>query len=315
MRAAVIRKYGGPDVFRIEEIREPSPRAGELKIRMQATSINPIDYKVRKGYLIFLSGLRFPKVLSSDFAGIVEQCGDGVEGFAPGDEVYGFTNGASQGGALAETLCCKASVASKKPSSLHFEEAAAVPLAASTAYQALTRIAGLQPGMRVLVTGATGGVGHYGVQLAAILGAHVTGVCRSSGEATAKALGCDEVIAYDRDDFRKSGQTFDVIFDAAGKYGFKDCRALLTEQGTYVTTVPGPSAMLGRVLSGSKGRKARFILANSNDTDLGLMRQWCDEGRLKPLIEAVFPLSETRQAYELAESGRIRGKVVIQTRI
>lgn len=314
MKAAVIRKYGGPDAFRIEEIPEPNPGAGEIKVRMRATSINPIDYKVRKGYLFFLSGVRFPKILGSDFAGIIEKCGEGVEGFAPGDEVYGFTNSASQGGGLAEALCCKASIVSKKPASLNFEEAAAVPLAASTAYQALVPIGGLKSGMRVLVIGATGGVGHYAVQLAALLGAHVTGVCRSSGEAAARALGCDEVIAYDRDDFHKSGQTFDIIFDAAGKYGFRNCRSLLTEQGTYITTIPGPSAMLGRMLSGSTGRKARFVVANSNDTDLSLMRQWCDEGRLKPMIEAVFPLIETRQAYELAESGRTRGKVVIQTR-
>ncbi|WP_172251790.1 NAD(P)-dependent alcohol dehydrogenase [Saccharibacillus deserti] len=313
MKAAVIRKYGGPDVFRIEEVKEPQPRAGEIKVRVRATSINPIDFKVRKGYLFFLSGFRFPKILNSDFAGIVEECGAGVEGFVPGDEVYGFTNGASQGGGLAEVLCCKASVASRKPLSLNFDDAAAVPLAASTAYQALVPTGGLTSGMRVLVIGATGGVGHYAVQMAAILGAHVTGVCRSSGEAAARALGCEDVIAYDRDDFHKSGKTFDVIFDAAGKYGFRGCRALLNEQGTYVTTVPGPSSMIGRVFSGSTGRKARFIIANSNDADLSLLRQWCDEGLMQPLIEAVFPLEETSAAYELAESGRTRGKVVIRT--
>ncbi|GGN98723.1 NAD(P)-dependent alcohol dehydrogenase [Saccharibacillus kuerlensis] len=313
MKAAVIRKYGGPDVFRIEEVEEPRPSAGEIKIRLQATSINPIDYKVRKGYLFFLSGFRFPKILCSDFSGTVEECGAGVTDFSPGDEVYGFTNGAAKGGGLAEVLCCKASLASKKPASLNFEEAAAVPLAASTAYQALTHVGGLKSGMRVLVTGATGGVGHYAVQLASIAGAHVTGVCRSSGEATAKSLGCDEVIAYDREDFRRSGQHFDLIFDAAGKYGFGDCRSLLTEQGTYVTTIPGPASMLRQILSGSKGRKARFIVANSNDEDLSLLRQWCEDGQLKPMIEAVFSLEETRQAYELAESGKIRGKVVIRT--
>ncbi|MEJ8306493.1 NAD(P)-dependent alcohol dehydrogenase [Saccharibacillus sacchari] len=313
MKAAVITKYGGLDAFRIQDRPEPRPRAGELKVRMQATSINPIDFKVRKGYMFFLSGFRFPKILGSDFCGIVEACGEGVTGFAVGDEVYGFTNGASQGGASAEVMCCKASVASKKPALLSFEEAAAVPLAASTAYQALTREGGLKSGMKVLVIGATGGVGHYAVQLAAIAGAHVTGVCRSSGVETAKALGCDAVIAYDREDFRRSGQTFDVIFDAAGKSGFGECRSLLNEQGTYVTTIPGPSVMLRRVLTGSKGRKARFVMANSNDTDLSLMRKWCDEGQLKPLIEAVFPLDETRQAYELAESGKTRGKVVIRT--
>lgn len=313
MKAAVITKYGGPDAFRIQDRPEPSPRAGELKVRMRATSINPIDFKVRKGYMFFLSGFRFPKILGSDFSGIVEACGEGVSGFAAGDEIYGFTNGASQGGASAEVLCCKASVASKKPASLSFEEAAAVPLAASTAYQALMREGGLKSGMKVLVIGATGGVGHYAVQLAAIAGAHVTGVCRSSGASTAKALGCDAVIAYDRDDFRQSGQAFDVIFDAAGKSGFGDCRSLLKDQGTYVTTIPGPSVMLRRALTGSKGRKARFVMANSNDTDLSLMRKWCEEGKLRPLIEAVFALDETRQAYELAESGKTRGKVVIRT--
>lgn len=314
MKAAVIRKYGGPDVFRIEEVVEPAPAAGEIKVRMRATSINPIDFKTRKGYLFFLSGFRFPKILCSDFAGIVEACGAGVTEFSPGDEVYGFTNGAMQGGGLAEVLCCKASIASRKPASLSFEQAASIPLAASTAYQALTKVGGLKSGMRVLVIGATGGVGHFAVQLAVIAGAHVTGVCRSSGEALARELGCSDVIAYDREDFRRAGKPpFDVIFDAAGKYGFWSCRELLTAAGVYVTTVPGPTVMPAIALTAAAKRKARFVGANSNDRDLSLMRQWCEEGRLKPTIEAIFPLEETRQAYELAESGRTRGKVVIRT--
>ncbi|MDO3408458.1 NAD(P)-dependent alcohol dehydrogenase [Saccharibacillus sp. CPCC 101409] len=314
MKAAVIRKYGGPDTFRIEEVPERGPKAGEIKVRNVATSINPIDFKARKGYLFVVSGFRFPKILGADFAGVVEACGAGVRNFKPGDEVYGFTAAAGGKGALAESLCCKASVASAKPTSLDFEQAAALPLAASTAYRALTKEGGLTAGMRVLVVGATGGVGHFAVQIARISGAHVTGVCRSSGESAARELGCIDVIAYDRTDFRRSGQTFDLIFDAAGKYGFGACRALLTAQGTYVTTIPGPSIMLRRVLTASaSGRKARFVAANSNDRDLSLMRQWCDEGRLKPLIDAVFPLEETRQAFERAESGRTRGKVVIRT--
>ncbi|NGZ74925.1 NAD(P)-dependent alcohol dehydrogenase [Saccharibacillus alkalitolerans] len=313
MKAAVIRRYGGPDAFRLEEVAERDPAAGEIKIRTRATSINPIDFKVRRGYMFFLSGFRFPKILCSDFSGIVEKCGSGVTGFSPGDEVYGFTNGAAQGGGLAESLCCQASIASRKPAALNFEEAAAVPLAASTAYQALTKAGGLQSGMRVMIIGATGGVGHFAVQLAGILGARVTGVCRSSGESAARELGCEEVIAYDREDFRQRGQTFDVIFDAAGKYGFGTCRSLLTAQGAYVTTVPGPAVMLRRALTAAGGRKARFVVANSNDADLSLLRGWCGEGRLRPTIEAVFPLEETRQAYELAESGKTRGKVVIRT--
>ncbi|OWA34291.1 NAD(P)-dependent alcohol dehydrogenase [Saccharibacillus sp. O16] len=314
MKAAVIRKYGGPEVFHMEEVPEPSPAAGEIKIRMRATSINPIDFKTRRGYLFFLSGFRFPKILCSDFSGVVEACGSNVTSFSPGDEVYGFTNGAAKGGGLAEALCCKASIASRKPSGLSFEEAASIPLAASTAYQALVHVGGLKPGMRVLVIGATGGVGHFAVQLAAIIGAQVTGVCRSSGESLARQLGCSDIIAYDREDFRQTKvASFDVIFDAAGKYGFWSCRKLLTHSGVYVTTVPGPSVMPAVALTAAAKRKARFVGANSNDRDLSLLRQWCEEGRLRPTIKAVFPLEETRQAYELAESGRTRGKVVIRT--
>ncbi len=314
MKAAVIRKYGGPPTFEVEELETPRLRAGEVKIGVRATSVNPIDFKTRKGLIFPLSGFRFPKVLGADFAGVVEECGAGTEGFAPGDEVYGFTNGASQGGALAESLCCKASIVSKKPVSLTFEEAASIPLAASTAYQALMHFGGLKPGMRALVIGATGGVGHFAVQLAAIAGAHVTGVCRSSGEALARELGCSDVIAYDREDFRRAGKPpFDVIFDAAGKYGFWSCRSLLAAAGVYVTTVPGPAVMPAVALTAASKRKARFVMASSNDRDLSLLRQWCDEGRLKPTVEAVFPLEATSRAYELAESGRTRGKVVIRT--
>ncbi|MFS0724151.1 NAD(P)-dependent alcohol dehydrogenase [Paenibacillus sp. 1P07SE] len=313
MRAAIIRRYGKPDVFSIEQVEAPRPSAGEVQIAVMASSVNPIDYKTRSGSIFFLSGFRFPKILGGDVAGRVLACGEGVQHLQPGDEVYGFSSAPTRGGAYAEVMCCAAERLAHKPAELSMSEAAAIPLAGLTAYQALHKEGELQPGMQVLVTGAAGGVGHYAVQLARAAGCKVTGVCHSRNRELAEELGCDEVMPYDREDFRERRGAYDLIVDAAGKFSFAGCRRSLTDNGIYVSTIPAPGIMLRHLWSRfSGGRRGRFVSAHANTADLEIMSALIREGRLRAHIEHRFPLAEIAEAHRLSETERVRGKIIIE---
>jgi len=312
MQAAVIRKYGEPKVLRIENMPEPQPRAGEVKIRVMCSSVNPVDWKVRSGSIAVLSGWRFPRILGADFSGEVVACGAGVTDHKPGDWVYGFSSAIMQAGAYAEYMCCPVSRLGKKPHTLSHTLAAAVPLAGSTAYQALYKYGNLQPGMRVLVTGATGGVGHFAVQIAKAAGCEVYGVCHSRNAELARTFGCDEVLPYDRIDHTRKKQRYDIIFDAAAKYGYFACRSRLADKGTFVTTLPMFSVMVMHAVSVlSMGRKGRFVPVAGSVLDLQKLAELCDAGSVKPFVENVFPLSRIADAHTLSETEKVRGKIVI----
>lgn len=312
MKAAVIRRYGKPHVFQIETVPEPSPMEAEVKIRVMASSVNPIDYKTRSGSIFFLSGWKFPRILGSDFSGVVLECGSLVKHLKVGDEVYGFSQAATKGGAYAEVMCCQATRVAIKPKHLNHDEAATIPLAGLTAYQALYKEGNLQNGMRVLITGATGGVGHFAVQIAKSAGCHVTGVCHSRNKELAVQLGCDEVAPYDQTDFRGNLQYYDLIFDAVGKFSYLTCLNNLVQKGTYVSTLPFPSVILLHAVSPYQtGRKGRFILARANTAELGILGSLSNDGLVKPFIENSFSLLEITKAHELSETGRVRGKIVV----
>lgn len=311
MRAAVIRKYGPPGVFRIEEMPEPEPGPTQVKIKVMASSVNPVDWKIRSGSVAFLSGWRFPKILGGDFSGVVTACGEQVNDFQVGDAVFGLSPAMWKAGAYAEFLCCDAGHLARKPVSLDHLHVAVIPLAGSTAFQALRDCAKLRPGMRLLVTGATGGVGHFAVQLGKITGADVYGVCHSRNAETALALGCAEVLPYDRIDFRKTAQRFDVIFDATAKYGYLSCRASLLPGGTYVSTLPTPALLLGHACSFLPGKCGKFIGVASRNQDLQQLAGYCDNGTLRPLIAQTFPLEQIAEAHLLSETEKTRGKIAV----
>jgi NADPH:quinone reductase-like Zn-dependent oxidoreductase len=313
MKAAVIHKYGKPGVFQIGEMPEPVPQRDEVQISVKASSVNPIDYKTRSGSIFFLSGWKFPRVLGSDFSGVITACGPETGPWQVGDQVYGFSPGATKGGAYGEIMCCQASRVAMKPDPLSDEEAAAIPLAGLTAYQALYKEGGLQQGMNVLVIGATGGVGHFAVQIAKAAGCQVTGVCHSRNGALAIEIGCDEVLPYDVADFRANGKKYDLILDAAGKSGYFSCRRSLESAGSYVTTIPYPSTMLIHWFTRtSAGRKGRFVSALSTTQELEILGKLSRDGLLKPHIEAVFGLEEIAEAHTQSEAGNSRGKIVIR---
>lgn len=311
MKAAVIRKYGKPEVLSIADMPEPVPGPREVKIRVVATSVNPVDWKIRSGMLALISGWKFPRILGGDFSGEVLACGSAVTDLRPGDPVYGLSPAMGRAGAYAEILCCAAGQAAPKPATLNHHQSAAIPLAASTACQALYREGRMRPGMRVLVTGATGGVGHFAVQIAKAAGCHVTGVCHSRNAALARQFGCDEVLPYDKESFLDGRSRYDLIFDAAAKNRYFSSRSKLTAKGTYVTTMPMPGILLAHAFSFLPGKRGRFVGVVSNRADLEFLAGLADRGELKPYIEHEFPLEEIAAAHALSETEKVRGKIVV----
>ncbi len=314
MQAVAIDAYGGTDQLELREMEVPEPGRGQLRIRVRAAAVNPIDWKLRSGQLRFLLPQRFPLVLGFDAAGEVDALGPGAEGFTVGDPVYARldTNG---GGSYAQYAVAGARAFARKPESLTMEQAAAIPLAALTALQALRDLGGLGEGQKALVNGASGGVGTFAVQIASALGAEATGVCSAANAELVRELGATEVVDYAREDFTKRAASYAVVFDAVANRSFIEARRVLAPGGAYVTTLPSPGILLWAALTAAApligGRKARMIRVAPRGKDLEYLTGLVDDGRLKPLIDSEFPLERIAEAHQRSESGRARGKIVI----
>lgn len=317
MKAAVIQGYGGTDQFEIQDLPCPEPGSGEILIRLRAAGVNPLDWKIRQGKLRYVMPARFPLVLGFDAAGVVEAVGPEVTGFEPGDRVYAYLD-RRHGGAYAGFAVTREAVAAPIPESLSFEEAAAIPLASLTALQALRDKGEVQPGDEVLINGASGGVGHFAVQIARILGARVTAVASGPHREMLLALGADRFIDYQEEDFLERDETYRIIFDVVGNLSFQECDPLLAEHGVYITTQTGPGAWLSSVKTSfaagfsEEARKSRVIVVHPDGADLDEISGWVTRGLLRPAIDQVFPLEEIGKAHEAVESGHTRGKVVIR---
>jgi NADPH:quinone reductase-like Zn-dependent oxidoreductase len=303
----------------VEDVGKPEPAEGEVLVRVRATSLNAVDWYRLTGrpYIARpLTGLRKPKSsdLGGDFAGVVEAIGAGVADLAPGDEVYGC-----QGGAFAEYVAASTAVG-RKPSNLSFEEAAAVPIAGLTALQGLRDHGGVRPGRKVLVNGASGGVGTFAVQIAKALGAEVHAVCSTRNVEQARELGADRVFDYTREDFTRSDARYDVLFDNAGNRSWRAMRRVLVPAGTIVL-VGGPrrKRMLGplghvvRVMLASKlgRRRAVFFMAKPNRDDLTTLRDLIEAGDVRPAIEQRYELAQIAEAMRRMGEGHARAKIVV----
>jgi NADPH:quinone reductase-like Zn-dependent oxidoreductase len=316
----VYENYGLPEVLELREIDPPPLTNDGVLVRVRAASVNPFDWHMLTGtpYLARLqAGLRKPKsqVLGVDFAGTVEAVGKDVTAFQPGDDVYG-----GRGGAFGEYVCVRKSVA-HKPANLSFEDAAAVPMAATTALQALRNKGRVQAGQRVLVNGASGGVGTFAVQLAKSFGAEVTGVCSTRNVETVRSLGADHVIDYTKEDFTQSGGSFDVLVDIAGNHSWSECKRVLGENATMIVVGgrktnrwigPMGDAVRRRLASvpGSRTVAAPF-LAQLNKEDLDVLRELLEAGKVKPVIENRYELRDVPEALRYVGAGHAKGKVVI----
>jgi NADPH:quinone reductase-like Zn-dependent oxidoreductase len=324
MKAAVYTRYGPPEVVQITDVEKPVPNDSEVLIKVRAASVNPLDWHLMRGkpYIgRLLFGLRKPKITrpGRDVAGQVEAVGRNVTQFKPGDEVFGACRGA-----FAEYACTSESALVMKPDNVTFEQAASVPVAAFTALQGLRDKGQIQPGQKVLINGAAGGVGTLAVQIAKWFGADVTGVCSTRNVDMVRSIGADRVIDYTQEDFTRSGQHYDLIFDLVANHPLSACRRVLNPKGIYIGAgviggLGGRWPMIGLlarwmttlVLSRLVSQRFGMFMARSSKKDLTIVRELMEAGKVTPVIDRCYGLSEVPQAIQYLAEGHARGKVVI----
>jgi NADPH:quinone reductase-like Zn-dependent oxidoreductase len=320
MKAIVYRCYGSPDVLALEDVDRPAVADDEVLVRVRAASANPLDWHYMRGtpYIMRMdAGVGAPKVaqLGVDFAGTVETVGRNVKRFRPGDEVFG-----ARQGAFAEYVAVRESRSLvPKPANVTFEQAASVPIAAVTALQALRDKGGIQAGQKVLINGASGGVGTFAVQIAKSFGADVTGVCSTRNVELVRSIGADRVIDYTREDFTTSEERYDLILDMVGNHPLMRLRRVMAPDGTLVIVggkegkwiSPMDRPIKALLLSPFVSQEMVMLLAQLNAADLAFLANLMQTGQLTPVIDRRYPLSETAEAIRYLEDGHARGKVVI----
>jgi NADPH:quinone reductase-like Zn-dependent oxidoreductase len=321
MKAILHTKYGSPDVLQLKDVDKPTPKDDEVLVRVHAASVNAYDWHLLTADIFLLrvmgGGLFKPKNprLGADMAGRVEAVGRNARQFQPGDEVFGDMAGHGNG-TFAEYVSASERAFALKPANLSFEEAAAVPMAAVTALQGLRNEGQIRPGQKVLINGASGGVGTFAVQIAKSFGAEVTAVCSTRNLDQARSLGADHVIDYTREDFTQSGRQYDLILAANGYHSLSAYKRALTPGGVYVMA-GGTSAqifgamLLGPWMSKSGGKKMGGVSAKPNQEDLNFVKGLLEAGKIVPVIDRRYPFSETAEALRYLGEGHARGKVVI----
>jgi NADPH:quinone reductase-like Zn-dependent oxidoreductase len=318
MKAIVCSKYGSPDVLKLEDVEAPATADDLVLVRVRAASVNPADWYGVSGPLIVRpsTGLLKPRSdrTGIDFAGTVESVGKDVSHVRPGDEVFG-----ARSGALAELVTVRDAVVPKPPN-ISFEEAAAVPVAAITALQGLRDKGQLQAGQKVLINGASGGVGTFAVQIAKVLGAEVTGVCSTRNVELVRSLGADHVVDYTREDFTRSDRRYDLLLDVAGSRSWSELRRVLAPQATVVIVGAQKRKVLGpighivrlRVASLLRGsQKAVFFIAKTNRADMEILRELLESGKVKPVVDRRYDLADTADAFRYLGEGHAQGKIVV----
>jgi NADPH:quinone reductase-like Zn-dependent oxidoreductase len=325
MKAVVHCEYGNPDVLQVKDIEKPAPDDTQLLVRVHAASLNPLDGHMMRGMLLARlmgNGLRKPKDtrIGVDYSGVVEAVGKNVTQYKVGDEVFGGRNGA-----LAQYICARADRGvALKPANLTFEEAGSIGVAGITALQGLRDVGHVQAGQKVLVNGASGGVGTFAVQIAKAMGAEVTGVCSTRNVDLVKSLGADHVIDYMKEDFTKGGQRYDVIFDNVQNHTFSERLRVLTPNGVCVLAGIGGAgwhkdtgthiarSFTTPLMSKFTSQKFKFFIAELNHKDLAYLGDLMQSGKIKPIIDRTYKsLSETPEALAYLEQGHARGKVVL----
>ena len=307
MKAILINEYGNENVLNYTDVERPEPQSGEVLVKVHVAAVNPADWKIRDG-MGEMFGLKLPLILGGDIAGTIEEVGLEVENFKQGDAVYGMTVSGGFSGAYAEYALAKADAIAPKPESINFEEAAAIPIAALTAWQAMFNLANLSSGQRILIAGASGGVGSMAVQLAKAKGAFVIGTASGKNEQFVRDLGADEFVDYTRQPFEEVVKDVDVVFDTVGDDTQERAFQTLKKGGFLVTSAQTPSEEKAKEF----GVEAAFVFCKPNAEQLAEINRLIEEGKLKIHIETVLPLAEVKKAHQLSQSGRTRGKIVLQ---
>ena len=320
MKAIVYTKYGSPDVLQVKEVEKPKPKDDEVLIKIHAASINSWDWDMLTGrpfeYRLF-SGILNPtktKILGCDIAGRIEAVGRNIKQFHPGDDIFGDLCKGSWGG-FAEYVCARESELTLKPASMTFEEAAATPQAGILALQGLSEKRVIRAGHRILINGAGGGVGTFAIQMAKSFGAEVTGVDSTGKLDMMSSLGADYVIDYTKEDFTKNGKSYDLILDVKTDRSVFDYWRALSDNGIYVTVGGRSGRILQLVFIGSlismTGSKKLTLIMHKPNKDLNIIKELFESGKIKPVVDRCFPLSETAEAFQYFGEGHFKGKVVI----
>ena len=308
MKAVRFHTYGAPDVLVYEDVSRPEPAAGEVLVKVHATSVNPIDWKIRAGHLRGFRDYPLPFIVGWDVSGVVESVGSGVNGFRPGDDVYGFPD-SSRNGAYAEYISVDQTRLARKPKSLDHIHSAAIPLAGLTAWQALFDTAGLTSGQKVLIHAAAGGVGHLAIQFAKIHGLYVAGTASGRNQEYLKQLGCDLPINYETTRFEEVAHDFDAVIESMGGEVRNRSWKVLKKGGILVALIgPPPSEEDAK----AHGVRSIVIWGQAKSDQLAEIGLLADSGRVKPEIAAVFPLRDAAYAHKMSETEHVRGKIVLQ---
>ena len=316
MKAVVYEQYGAPDVLELREVDKPIPGDDEILVKIHAASIQQTDIRFRTGtpYMArILAGLFKPKnqVLGCDYSGVIEATGENITGFSIGDEVYGQLD--KRTGTHAEYIGVKVNEITHKPKNLTHVEAASVGVAGTIALQCLRDYGEIKQGQKVLINGASGGIGTFAVQIAKTYGAEVTGVCSKTNLEMVESLGADYMKDYGEEDFTTKTNEYDIIFDAVRKNSFSKCKNALTSKGVYVTTEFGPGIMLQMKMNSDPDRKRmKGMLMNPDTKDLDYLTKLIEAGKIRPVIDRVYPLEKAAEAHQYVEQGHAKGKVIVE---
>jgi NADPH:quinone reductase-like Zn-dependent oxidoreductase len=310
MKKVIYEVYGDADVLKVADFKINEPADGEVLVKVMAAGINPVDYKIRNGSLKFIYRAKLPRTPGGEISGIVEKTGSAQSAFKPGDKVYAMLP-ISIGG-YSEYVNVKEDLLSHLPEKISFNEAAVIPLAGLTALQALRDKGNIRMGMNVLINGGSGGVGIFAIQIAKAYDAEVTAVCSGKNISFVKGVGADHVIDYEKEDFTKSGNKYDIVFDAVAKSSQGKCKNILKEKSIFITTIPSPAVMLRQIINPLVNKKAFAILTKPQSKDLDVITDLILKGKLKAAIEKVYSMDEAAQAHKHIETGRVKGKLVIE---
>ncbi len=313
MQAVVYDHFGDASALSVREVPAPQPARGEVQVRVRLASLNPVDFKLRAGLFRLIGRPRRPAITGKDFAGEISALGPGVQGYRVGQRVFGSVDPMGGQGSCAQVVAVSTDVVSHTPDAVSDEVASCLPVASGTALQALEDIAGLQRGQSVLVTGASGGVGSSGVQIARSIGARVTGVCGTAGIDYVRSIGADTVIDYKKQDWRQLDERFDVIFDAAASADFASVRPRLNPRGIYIHTYPGPGLYVAAVLARltSRQRCVPFML-KTDAAQLERLARLALDRVIVPRIHEVVGLDQVGEAQRRMEEGKAHGKVCVR---